>query len=220
MAIGYDRSMPPSSSIAAFAALSFALIVIPGPSVMFVVSRAVALGRRAALLTVVGNAAGVYVQVVLVAVGLGAIVERSVAVFTTIKLVGAGYLVWLGIQAIRHRKRMTSALGTTDALRPQRSMLFDGFVVGIANPKAIVFFAAILPQFVDQHGAAAGLQMAFLGIVFVAVALVSDASWGLAAGTARRWFGRSPHRLERLGAGGGLAMIGLGLQLAVSGRKD
>ncbi len=212
--------MPSPSATAAFAALAFALIVVPGPSVMFVVSRAVALGRRAALLTVVGNAVGVYVQVVLVAVGLGAIVERSVAVFTVIKLAGAGYLVWLGIQEIRHRRDVATSLDASDGVRPRRSVFFDGVIVGVANPKAIVFFAAILPQFVDRGGAPAGLQMAFLGVIFVVVALISDGAWGLAAGTARQWFARSPRRLERLGAGGGVVMIGLGLQLAVSGRRD
>jgi threonine/homoserine/homoserine lactone efflux protein len=212
--------VPSGSSIAAFAALAFALIVVPGPSVMFVISRAVALGRRAALLTVVGNAAGVYVQVVLVAVGLGAIVERSIAVFTTIKLLGAGYLVWLGVQAILHRRDIASAPDPMKSSRAPRSVVIDGFIVGVANPKVIVFFAAILPQFVDRSGAPAGLQMALLGVVFVGVALLSDGAWAMAAGTARNWFAGSPRRLERLGAVGGAVMIGLGLQLAVTNRAD
>ena len=93
-------------------------------------------------------------------------------------------------------------------------------VVGIANPKAIVFFAAILPQFVDATGAPTAVQMAVLGLVFVAIALVSDSVWGLVAGSARIWFVRSPRRLARLGAAGGLMMIGLGTQLALSNRPD
>lgn len=212
--------MPSAGAIAAFAALSFALIVVPGPSVMFVVSRGVALGRRAALLTVAGNAAGVYLQVLLVAVGLGAIVERSVVAFTTVKLAGAAYLVWLGIQALRNRHQLARALDVVGTVRTRRSVFADGFVVGAANPKAIVFFAAILPQYVTTGGAAVGLQMAFLGLVFVVIALVSDGVWGLVAGTARGWFSRSPDRLARLGGVGGATMIGLGVQLAVSGRSD
>lgn len=212
--------MPSAGAIAAFAALSFALIVVPGPSVMFVVSRGVALGRRAALLTVAGNAAGVYLQVLLVAVGLGAIVERSVVAFTTVKLAGAAYLVWLGIQALRNRHQLARALDVVGTVRTGRSVFADGFVVGAANPKAIVFFAAILPQYVTTGGAAVGLQMAFLGLVFVVIALVSDGVWGLVAGTARGWFSRSPDRLARLGGVGGATMIGLGVQLAVSGRSD
>lgn len=99
-------------------------------------------------------------------------------------------------------------------------MFADGFIVGVANPKAIVFFAAILPQYVAADGAPAGLQMVVLGIVFVVNALLSDGAWGLVAGTARGWFARSPRRLARIGGAGGLAMIGLSLHLAVTGRAD
>lgn len=209
------------TSLAAFTALAFALIVVPGPSVMFVISRAVALGRRAAVTTVLGNAVGVYIQVVFVAIGLGAIVERSIAVFTVIKFAGAGYLVWLGIQAIRHRRQLAETFTEANTTpQPTRSVFRDGLIVGIANPKAIVFFAAILPQYVNPNGAPAQLQMLTLGIIFVIVALLSDGAWALAAGTAREWFARSPKRLSRLGAIGGTAMIGLGLQLAVTQRKD
>lgn len=215
--------MPSSGSLFAFAALSFALIAVPGPSVMFVVGRAVSLGRRAALVTVVGNAAGVYVQVVLVALGLGVVVERSIVVFTAVKLLGAGYLIYLGVQAIRHRSATAEAVGVRPAevaSRNTRSVFLDGLVVGVANPKAIVFFAAILPQFVDAGGAPSAIQMAVLGLVFVAIALVSDSAWGLAAGTARQWFARSPRRLSRLAATGGLIMIGLGAHLTLTGRPD
>lgn len=212
--------MPTAASLAAFAGLAFALIVVPGPSVMFVVSRAVSLGRRAAIVTVVGNAVGMYVQVMLVAVGLGAIVERSIAVFTTIKLAGAGYLIWLGVQAIRHRRQVSDVFAETDTKRRKdRSVFRDGVVVGLANPKAVVFFAAILPQYVNPHGAAPELQMLVLGAVFVLIALVSDSVWALAAGTARTWLARSPRRLSHLGAVGGATMIGLGIQLAVTRRK-
>lgn len=216
--------MPDLPSLLAFAAVSAALIAAPGPSVMFVISRAVALGRRAALLTVAGNAVGVYVQVLLVAAGLGVVVERSIVAFTTVKLVGAAYLVWLGAQAIRHRSAQSAATLSSApderTSRTDRELLVDGFVVGIANPKAIVFLAAFLPQFTVQHGLAIPVQMALLGLVFVALALVSDSVWGLTAGTARRWLARSPRRLERLSAGGGLVMIGLGAHLAVSGRPE
>lgn len=215
-----DAVMPSVATLLAFAAASFALIVVPGPSVLFVVSRGVALGRRAALATVIGNSAGEYLQVLCVAVGIGAVVERSIVVFTTVKLAGAAYLVWLGVQAIRQRRAMSKIVDVAGVARSRRSLLFDGFMVGVANPKTIVFHAAILPQFVVTGGAPAGLQMAFLGVIFVAVALVSDSAWGLFAGTARGWFARSPRRLELLGGTGGLVMIGLGLRLAFSGRKD
>lgn len=212
--------MPSADAMATFAVLSFVLIVVPGPSVMFVVSRAVSLGRTAALLTVAGNATGVYVQVLLVAAGLAVVVERSVVAFTAVKLLGAGYLVWLGFQSIRHRRRLAQVFDATETMRPRRSVFFDGFIVGMANPKAIVFFAAILPQYVETGGAPAALQMGVLGLIFVAIALLSDGVWGLAAGTAREWFSGSPHRLARLGAVGGFTMVGLGVQLALTGRRD
>jgi threonine/homoserine/homoserine lactone efflux protein len=202
--------------------VSFAIIVIPGPSVMFVVGRALSLGRRAALVTVAGNALGFYVQVVFVALGLGAVVERSVAVFTAIKLIGAVYLVWLGVQAVVHRTANARASMVEDesGAVAHRSVFVDGFVVGVANPKTIVFFAAILPQFVQTGGAPAGLQMLELGVVFAVIALLSDSVWGLAAGTARAWFVSSPRRLELVGAAGGVAIVGLGIRLALTSRAD
>jgi threonine/homoserine/homoserine lactone efflux protein len=212
--------MPPAGSLVAFAGLSLLLVLVPGPSVMFVVSRAVALGRKAALITVAGNALGIYLQVALVAAGLGVVVERSVAVFIAVKLFGAAYLVWLGIQAIRHRRSNAITLEKAAAPAQSRSLFADGVVVGVANPKAIVFFAAIIPQFVEPGGAPAGAQMHILGMVFVVVALVSDGAWGLAAGTARNWFARSPRRMERMSATGGAVMVGLGLRLALSGRAE
>ncbi|MGA7759763.1 MAG: LysE family translocator [Ilumatobacteraceae bacterium] len=210
--------MPTPDALAAFAVLAFAIIIIPGPSVMFVVSRALAYGRRAALLTVLGNAAGFYVQVLLVAVGVGALLERSVLAYNTVKLVGALYLVWLGIQTLRRRRELAQVTDATE-IQPHRSILLDGFVVGISNPKTIVFFAAVLPQYVRSDAAPAAIQMAVLGLVFTAVALTSDSVWGLAAGTARSWFARSPRRLERLGGAGGLAIAALGVRLAIS-RRD
>jgi threonine/homoserine/homoserine lactone efflux protein len=209
--------VPSLDAIARFAVLALALIVVPGPSVMFVIARAVTVGRRAALATVAGNAAGVYAQVVLVALGLGALVERSIAVFTVVKLAGAGYLVWLGVQAIRHRRDPITPGPERAAPRPAWR---DGFVVGIANPKAIVFFAAILPQFVERDGAPAGAQMLALGVVFVAIALVSDSVWAVAAGSARSWLLGSGRGLERVRLAGGTVMIGLGLRLALTRRSD
>lgn len=216
--------MTDAGALATFALLSFVLIIVPGPSVLFVLGRALALGRRAALLTVMGNAVGVYAQVLLVAAGLGVVVERSVAAFTVVRLAGAVYLVWLGARAIRSARvapTPTVDVGAMAGPAPSdRSVLREGVVVGVSNPKAIVFFAAFLPQFVAPTGAPAPVQMALLGLVFVAIALVCDSAWGLAAGTAREWLARSPVRLRRLGLVGGATMVGLGLHLAVTGRPD
>lgn len=213
--------MPPTSSLVAFVVSAFALAVVPGPTVLFVISRGVTLGRRAALLTVLGNAAGFYVHVIAVSVGLGRLVERSAAVFSALKLAGAAYLVYLGVQAIRHRRSMSMALEAAAAPRSHRRLLREGFLVGVANPKAIIFLAAVLPQFVDPTASApVGLQMLVLGTIFAAVAVTSDSCWALVAGTARHVLGASPRRLERLGGAGGLVMIALGARLAVTGRPS
>src|SRR5690348_2331559 len=135
----------------AFTLTAFVVIVVPGPSVLFVVSRALVLGRAGALATVVGNSLGAYVQVMAVAFGLAAVVERSITVFTVIKLAGAAYLVYLGVQAVRHRSRLRDVLATSSAPPGRVRAMREGFVVGLMNPKLIVFFAAILPQFADPE---------------------------------------------------------------------
>jgi threonine/homoserine/homoserine lactone efflux protein len=212
--------MIPAGHLLAFALISFALIVVPGPNVLFVISRSLQLGRVAGVGTAFGGEAGVYLQVVAVAFGVGVLVERSVAVFTVIKLAGAAYLIYLGVQAVRHRRSLAESLGVPAAKKTPLRILRDGFLVGATNPKVIVFFAAVLPQFVDRGAGHVPLQMLLLGAVFIGIAAVSDAAWAVAAGSARAWLGRSPRRMELIGGTSGLVMIGLGASLAVTGRKD
>jgi threonine/homoserine/homoserine lactone efflux protein len=206
-----------------FTTVAFVIIAIPGPSVLFTISRALAYGRRTAVITVLGNTSGVYVQALLVAIGLGTLVERSILVFSVLKFAGAAYLIYLGVTAFRHRRKlrdaMDAAVGDLAEISTWRTIR-DGFVVGFANPKAIVFFGAILPQFVNRQAGHVPLQMAVLALIFATVALLSDSAWGFAAGTARAWFAKSPRRLEMVGGAGGLAMIGLGTAVAVSGRRS
>lgn len=212
--------MPPAERLGAFALASFILIVIPGPSVLFVIGRSLAYGRRGGLLSVVGNALGVLPLVIAVALGLGAVVAASATVFTAIKLAGAAYLIYLGIQAIRHRGLSRAQLrgsGHTD-LAPT-TLLRQGFVVGVSNPKTIVFLVAVLPQFVSLQAGAVPLQMIALGTVFVLIALASDGIWALVAGSAQEWFARSPSRLAGLRASGGMMMVGLGGTLALTGHR-
>jgi threonine/homoserine/homoserine lactone efflux protein len=212
--------MVSTDRLLAFAAMSFLLIVVPGPSVLFVIGRALAQGRRAALTTVVGNTIGAYVLVVAVALGIGSVVERSVLVFTALKLAGAAYLMYLGVKAWRQRGALQAAFSGDTATVGSLRTLWEGFVVGIANPKTIVFFAAVLPQFVDRAQGHVMAQMLLLGLVFNVIALASDSVWGLVAATARGWFARSPRRLSLVGGVGGLTMVGLGVTVAATGRKE
>jgi threonine/homoserine/homoserine lactone efflux protein len=212
--------MIPTSHLWTFMVAAFALIVVPGPSVLFEISRAVALGRRAGLATVAGNAIGQYVQIVAVALGIGVIVESSEVVFTVLKLAGAAYIVLLGVRALRDRRTLAGVLDAAIVPKGTGRILREGFVVGVTNPKSAVFFTAVLPQFVDPAAGHVPMQLLGLGVVWVGIALTCDSAWAFAAGTARDWFARSPRRLEIVGGTGGLVMIALGIRLALVGRKD
>jgi threonine/homoserine/homoserine lactone efflux protein len=212
--------MVPIQSVLDFAGVAVILIAIPGPSVLFTISRALTGGRRTALLNVLGNELGLVMQVVAVAFGLGALIVRSAQVFTGLKLAGAVYLVYLGVQTIRHRRSITTAVA--DRAGPMRSLatVRDGTIVGVTNPKTIAIFLVILPQFTRPALGHMTLQLLILGLVFPVIALVLDGVWAIAAGTLAHWLARSPRRLAAIGGVGGLAMIGLGVSLAATGRKD
>jgi threonine/homoserine/homoserine lactone efflux protein len=212
--------VPTTSQLIAFVAASALFAQVPGPSLLFTIGRALTVGRRDALLSVVGNAIGLTTQVLLVAVGLGAVVAASAEAYVVLKIVGAAYVIWLGIQAIRHRADARAALDAVDTTAVVRASavrsLRVGFTVGLTNPKTIVFFVAFLPQFVNEPAGHTGLQLALLGLVFGVIAACSDSVWALAAARARDWFARRPHRLDKLGVAGGVMMIGLGATLAAS----
>jgi threonine/homoserine/homoserine lactone efflux protein len=152
-----------------------------------------------------------------VAVGLGTLLQRSAQVFIAVKLAGALYLVFLGIQAIRHRhslaSAMSSAAGPSDGWRALR----DGLIVGVTNPKTFILFGAILPQFVNRGAGNVPVQMLLLALISVGLGLAYDSTWGLAASALRAWFARSPRRYALVGGAGGLAMIGVGVTVALTG---
>jgi len=208
------------STILAFILASFVIIVIPGPSVLFVIGRSLVLGRRAGLLSVLGNEAGVVPVVFAVAFGVGAIVEASIVLFTIIKIAGACYLAYLGIQAIRHRRdNLEKATESNPRSSSAGRVFLQGFLVGMTNPKSLVFFIAVLPQFVNRSGGAIQWQFVALGLIFVVIALISDSIWAIMAGSARNWFATNPKRMSRLSAVGGGMMIGLSGVLLLTGNK-
>ena len=212
--------MVTGTQVVGFAVTCLIVIAIPGPSVLFVIGRALAHGRRTALASVAGNVAGVQVVAISVALGIGTLVQRSDLVFTVVKLAGAGYLVWLGIKAIRQRRSLADAMLVAAAPRSGWRAAAEGFTVGVANPKAYVLFAAVLPQFANQAAGHVPLQLLLLSLVSLPIGLISDGTWGLAASGVRAWFARSPRRLELVGGLGGLAIVGLGVTLALTGRRD
>ena len=201
-----------------FLLLSALLSAIPGPSVLLETGRAITRGRRSAMWIVLGNALGGMVLLALVLGGLGAIVATSARLFLIVKIAGAGYLLWLGIQSLRSARRAGlehDPAPTTGSATTGVAAIRQGFMVGVANPKSIVALMAILPQFVDRHLGHPTLQMVIIGITGGVAQVLIETVWVFAAGLLRNWFQRRPRRLQYLRAGGGIAMIGFAGKLAV-----
>jgi threonine/homoserine/homoserine lactone efflux protein len=161
-----------------------------------------------------GNSLGALVLAVLVAAGVGPIVQNSGALLIAVQLAGAVYLVYLGVQAWRNRNaqdgpELTSVVGKSPGV-----LVREGFAVGVLNPKTAVFFATVMPRFLDQS-ASTSVQLLSMGSVFVLIAFMSDSSYGLLAGQVRATFHSHPYALARLGAVGGVLITGLGGVLAV-----
>jgi threonine/homoserine/homoserine lactone efflux protein len=171
-------------------------------------------------MTAAGHAAGNYVVAACVSVGLGTLLQHSAPAFTAVKLTGALYLIFLGVQAIRHRRSLAEAMTPGAASSSGWRALRDGLIVGVTNPKTFILFGAILPQFVSRGAGHVPAQMLLLALVSVCLGLICDSAWGLAATGVRAWLARSPRRLSLVGGAGGLAMITVGLTIAVTGRKD
>jgi len=202
------------SRLAEYIVAAMIIILAPGPSVLFVIARAIAWGRKVAVFTVAGNVTGSFVLSVFVALGLGPILQRSDLAYTAVQWGGGLYLIYLGLDAIKHRKIHAADMTNQGDVAPRalRSMR-DGFWVGALNPKAIVFYAAVLPQFIDRDKGHITAQLILLGAIFSALAFISDGSWGLLAGTARAWLAKDASRLIKLRATGGIIMCLLGLSV-------
>ena len=193
------------------------IILAPGPSVLFIIARAIAWGRKVAVITVAGNVSGAFVLSSLVAFGLGPILQRSDLAFIAVQWLGGLYLVYLGIDAIRKRKVHAADMTNQGPVEPTVfQSIRDGFMVGVLNPKGLVFYAAVLPQFIDRDRGGVTGQLLFLGALFSVLAFFSDGGWGLLAGTARAWLAGDAGRLEKLRATGGCVMIVLGASVILS----
>jgi len=206
--------VPETSALLSFMVLALVVIVVPGPSVVFVIGRAMILGTRGAVLSVLGNALGVGIQIVAVSLGLGVLVASSPLIFALVKVLGSLFLVYLGVEGIRHRKDFAQA-STHGLPLSKRRVMLDSSVVGITNAKTLVFFIATFPLFVNPERGSIPLQMLILGGFFFVVGVASDLVWAVSAGKARAWLAQSAHRLEAVRLGGGIALVALGLYLGV-----
>jgi len=208
--------LPAPASIGLFAIAALALLLIPGPAVLYIVSRSLEQGRIAGLVSNLGIHAGTMVHVVAASLGLSALLMTSALAFAAVKYLGAAYLIWIGLRRIFGPEAAPDA--TRGAVRRGHLQLVrDGFIVNLLNPKTALFFLAFLPQFADVSRGHVATQIAFLGLLFVALGLVTDSCYALVAGTAGDWIKRKrgPLRFERYVTG--VVMIGLGVTAAFAG---
>jgi threonine/homoserine/homoserine lactone efflux protein len=205
------------SQLATFFVASIVIIMVPGPSVLFTLARGVAWGRAVAVLTVLGNSIGTLLLSVVVALGLGPMLSRSKTFSVLLQLAGGAYLLWLGIEALRHRHAHARAMTERESERPSRlRVIRQGFTVGVLNPKSLVFFAAVFPHFVDRSKGSETTQLLLFGVIFSVMAFCSDGTWGLIAGTARDWLADSPRRLVTLRTVGACVMMTLGVLIVTT----
>lgn len=205
-----------TQNLAQFVLASVAIILVPGPSVMFVIARAVAWGRMTALLTALGNALGMLLLSVFIAVGLGPLLQRYELLLIVVQVLGGMYLIHLGIDAWRHRQEHADDMVKIEEVKPSNyQILRQGFTVGALNPKALVFFSAVFPQFVDPDVGSITIQLLIFGAIFTALALLLDGTWGVLVGSSRDWFVTSRNRLVFLRTVGAVVMIALGLGVMI-----
>jgi threonine/homoserine/homoserine lactone efflux protein len=208
--------MPDAATLALFSLAALALIVVPGPAVLYIVARGVDQGRRAGVVSALGIAAGSTVHVAAATAGISALVVSSARAFELVKYAGAAYLVFLGVRRLLTRDE---AAEKAPASAPLRSVFAQGVVVNVLNPKTALFFLAFLPQFVDPDAGSVALQTLVLGTTFAVLALASDSLYGLAAGSLGGALGRSAAFLRVQRYVSGSIFVGLGLATAVSGAK-
>jgi threonine/homoserine/homoserine lactone efflux protein len=206
-----------SAQLLEFTASSLAIIIVPGPSVLFAIARGIAWGRAVALLTVLGNGLGIFALAGVIAAGIGPLLARSATFTEGVEVAGGCYLLWLGAHALAARRAHAEAMQRQEPDRPGAlTVLRQGFVVGLLNPKALIFFIAVFPHFVNRASGDVTFQLFVLGAIFSSLAVISDSVWGFGAGAARDRLRGSARLLEGLRAVGGTVMLCLGTLIIVT----
>jgi threonine/homoserine/homoserine lactone efflux protein len=207
--------MPQASTFLLFAGATIVMLVVPGPAVLYVVSRSVAQGRGAGLVSVLGVHAGSVVHVAFAALGVSALLYASATAFTVVKYAGAAYLVFLGVQKLRRRGSAGELVAVPAA--PRARLFGQGVVVNVLNPKTALFFVAFLPQFADPARGPVALQILVLGCTFIALGVVSDGAYAVLAGALAERLRRVRRAGRVLDRSSGVALIGLGAAAALAG---
>ena len=213
--------MPDAETLALFAVAAITLLVIPGPAVLYIVTRSVDQGRAAGLASVCGVHVGTLVHVAAAALGLSALLVSSATAYHTVRWLGAAYLIWLGVRRLLAHDEPSGPVKDRDASRRGLRRIFaQGVVVNVLNPKTALFFLAFLPQFVDVSRGSVPLQVVVFGVAFVLLGLVSDGTYALLASTGAGWLRRRPGvaRTSRLVSGG--VLISLGVTTALAGSRS
>lgn len=193
-----------------------AIILIPGPSVMFTIARGVAWGRMTAVLTSFGNALGMLLLSIFIALGLGPLLQRSELLLQVVQILGGMYLIYLGLDAYRHRQAHADDMVKVEEVKPTNFQIIrQGFTVGVLNPKALVFFSAVFPQFVDPQVGSITVQLLIFGLIFAVLGFVLDGTWGFLVGSSRDWFVTSRNRLVILRTIGAVVMVALGVAVII-----
>ncbi|MAT98999.1 MAG: RhtB family transporter [Anaerolineaceae bacterium] len=203
--------------LATFILAATLLIVVPGPAVLYVVARSIDQGRLAGIVSVLGIALGAVVHSLAAAVGITAVLAASALAFSTVKYLGAAYLIYLGITTLLKKPQSQKEIVVEP--KPLWQIFRQGFVVNLLNPKTALFFLAFLPQFADPAHGSVPLQTFLLGLIFVTIALFSDSIYALLAGQLGGWLKRSQTFQQRQRYFSGSVYIALGLATAVSGSK-
>lgn len=185
-----------------------AVLLIPGPAVVYIVTRSVSQGRAAGLVSVLGIHVGTSVYVIATSLGLSALLMASSTVFMIVKYLGAAYLIWLGIQKLRARGTEEEAVEPPKASLPR--VFGQGVVVNLLNPKTLIFFAAFLPQFVEAGRGPIWFQLAFFGLAFIVLGVLSDGSWALLSSALAGRLRRSTRSRRRLDRSSGVIYLALG----------
>ena len=213
--------MPEASTLALFAVAAVTLLVIPGPAVLYIVTRSVDQGRAAGLASVCGVHVGTLVHVAAAALGLSALLVSSATAYHAVRWLGAAYLIWLGVRRLlAHDEDAPAAPGPGTRRHGLRRSFAQGVVVNVLNPKTALFFLAFLPQFVDVSRGSVPFQVVVFGVAFVLLGLVSDGTYALLASTGAGWLRRRPGvaRTSRLVSGG--VLISLGVTTALAGSRS
>lgn len=200
-----------------FVVASLVVLVIPGPGVLYVVARSLSQGQRAGLVSVLGLSIGALVHVAAATLGLSALLLTSANAFTIVKVVGAGYLIFLGLQTLLTRQSTAEAKDLKP--RDMRRLFADGVIVSVLNPKIAVFFLAYLPQFVVPTNGAVPTQVMLLGLLYVALALVTDGAYAVLSGSLRRYLGSHVVQGPLPRYGSGCVYMGLGVSMALADRQ-